>query len=148
MEEIQETKKELRDTSLAALAGLPKADLTAKTAAIEERLFEFANFLEAKIVILVDDGIATGETMKSAVIWLTSRDQPQRPNAVVVAVPVCSVHAATELQKLADRLVCLAVPENFWAVGQFYWDFDQVSDDEVMEYLEDTTADRRPPTAE
>ena len=94
--------------------------------------------LKSKTVILVDDGIATGETMKAAVIGLLSKDKTQHPGKVLVAVPVCSPPAARELSMLADKLVCLAVPEQFWAVGQFYWDFDQISDEEVLEYLVQT----------
>jgi predicted phosphoribosyltransferase len=91
--------------------------------------------LQAKTVILVDDGIATGETMKAAALWLTSQSPAQRPEKVLVAVPVCSMYAAGELKKHADELICLSIPRHFWAVGQFYWDFDQVSDEEVAEYL-------------
>lgn len=91
--------------------------------------------LHAKTVIVVDDGIATGETMKAAVICLTSGGQAQRPEKVLVATPVCSPRSARELTKLADRLVCLAVPEQFWAVGQFYWNFDAISDEDVIKCL-------------
>jgi putative phosphoribosyl transferase len=96
--------------------------------------------LESKVVIVVDDGIATGETMKAAVIWMLSKEPEQRPKKVIVAVPVCSLRAAREFTRLVDRFICLAVPEQFWAVGQFYWDFDQVSDEEVITYLSKTAA--------
>ena len=91
--------------------------------------------LQSKTVIIVDDGIATGETMKAAVIALTTKPEAQRPNKVIVAVPVCSYRSAQELQELADKFIVLHIPIQFWAVGQFYWDFDQVSDEEVMDYL-------------
>lgn len=91
--------------------------------------------LQSKTVIIVDDGIATGETMKAAVIALTTKPEAQRPNKVIVAVPVCSYRSAQELQEFADKFVVLHIPIQFWAVGQFYWDFDQVSDEEVMDYL-------------
>jgi predicted phosphoribosyltransferase len=91
--------------------------------------------VRSKIVIIVDDGIATGETMKAALIWMRSRAPNQRPKKALVAVPVCSPRAAREFTKLADTFICLAAPEPFWAVGQFYWDFDQVSDEEVTVYL-------------
>ncbi len=87
--------------------------------------------LRSKIVILVDDGMATGETIKAAVVWVRT----QQPQKVLVAVPVCSPRAIREFERLADGLICLAVPEHFWAVGQFYWDFDQLSDEEVEMYL-------------
>lgn len=91
--------------------------------------------LQSKTVIVVDDGVATGETMKAAVMWLTSREPARQPQRVIVAVPVCSLAAARELAQIADELVCLSMMEWFWAIGQFYWDFDQVSDEEVIEYL-------------
>lgn len=94
--------------------------------------------LKSKTVIVVDDGIATGETMKAAVIWLRSRADPHRPRKVLVAVPVCSPHATEEFQMLTDRLVCLVTPQRFWAVGQFYWNFDQISDEEAIAYLRQT----------
>jgi len=93
----------------------------------------------AKTVIVVDDGIATGETMKAAVVWLRSRDSTQQPKKILVAVPVCSSYAAEELRRLADKFVCLVMPQWFWAVGQFYWDFDQVSDEEVINHLLSST---------
>lgn len=91
--------------------------------------------LQSRIVIVVDDGIATGETMKAAVKWLMSRDDPYGPKKVLVAVPVCSPRAADELEKLVDKFVCLSAPEHFWAVGQFYREFWQVNDEEVVRYL-------------
>ena len=91
--------------------------------------------VRSKIVIMVDDGIATGETMKAALIWMRSRAPNQRPKEVLVAVPVCSPRAVKEFTKLADIFIYLATSEQFWAVGQFYWDFYQVSDEEVKAYL-------------
>jgi putative phosphoribosyl transferase len=96
--------------------------------------------VRSKIVMIVDDGIATGETMKAALIWLFSRASNQRPDKVLVAVPVCSPRAVREFTKLADKFIYLAAPKSFWAVGQFYWDFDQVSDEEVKAYLSKSTA--------
>jgi len=96
--------------------------------------------VESKIVIVVDDGIATGETVKAAVIWLRSKECAQRPKKVIVAVPVSSPRAAREIQELSDEFVCLYLPQRFWAVGQFYWDFDQVSDEAAREYLPHSAA--------
>ena len=100
--------------------------------------------LQSKIVILADDGIATGETMKAAVLW----SRTQQPKQVVVAVPVCSPRAVQVFEKLADKLVYLAAPARFWAVGQFYWNFDQVSDEEVIAYLAKSKASSSPQPAE
>jgi putative phosphoribosyl transferase len=97
-----------------------------------------------KIVILVDDGIATGETMKAAITWLYDREVHQRPDKVLVAVPVCSLSAARDLVRMADHFVCLAVPQTFWAVGQFYWNFDPVSEEVVQTYLVQDTVDPTP----
>lgn len=90
---------------------------------------------QGKTVIVVDDGIATGETMKVAVRWLTAPERPDRPKRVIVAVPVCPPRAVGEFEGLADQLICLETPRNFWAVSQFYQEFDQVSDDEVAKLL-------------
>ncbi len=88
--------------------------------------------LENKIAIIVDDGVATGYTMFAALRAVRA----DRPNKIVVAVPVATVEAARDLRKEVDELVVLATPEPFLAVSRFYWDFEQVSDQEVKEYLE------------
>ena len=84
-----------------------------------------------KVVILVDDGIATGSTMKAAVAAL----QAQHPARLVVAVPVAPPSAREELGPAVHDFVCLAQPEFFRAVGEWYRDFRQISDDEVQELL-------------
>jgi predicted phosphoribosyltransferase len=91
--------------------------------------------LAAKTVILTDDGIATGETMKAAICWANARGPAQPAKSLIVAVPVCSPRTAEEIERMVDRLVCIARPEMFFAVGQFYWDFSQISDNEVLAYL-------------
>jgi predicted phosphoribosyltransferase len=96
----------------------------------------------AKTVILVDDGIATGETMKAAIIWLRTREYTKKRAKIVVAVPVCSRQAARQFNKLPDEFICLAVPQLFWSVGQYYWDFDQVSDKNVLISLTQNTIKR------
>jgi predicted phosphoribosyltransferase len=100
--------------------------------------------LQSKTVLLVDDGIATGETMKAALFWCRS----QRPKQVIVAVPVCSPRVITLFKKLADKMVFLAAPAEFWAVGQFYRDFGQVNEEEVTEYLDKSRAMPSPQPAE
>jgi len=81
--------------------------------------------------ILVDDGLATGATMEAAVLSLRSLGAKR----VVVAVPVASVEARDRVAAIADEIVCLAAPEWFSAVGQWYRDFDQTEDAEVRELL-------------
>ncbi len=88
--------------------------------------------LNGQTVILVDDGLATGATMRAAVTAL----RHQTPRRIVVAVPVASRSACAELGALADDLVCLETPEPFGAVGAWYEDFSQVSDEEVRDLLE------------
>jgi predicted phosphoribosyltransferase len=84
-----------------------------------------------RTVILVDDGLATGSTMLAAVRCVRAME----PSKVTVAVPVGSEEACAVLQEEADEVVCLATPEPFYAVGQFYRDFGQVEDEEVQRLL-------------
>ena len=95
--------------------------------------------LDGKTVILTDDGIATGETMKAAIYWLKCHSGPEQVRTVIVAVPVCSPGAAHEIERLVDRLVCVSKPPTFYAVGQFYCNFRQLSDDEILAYLAQPT---------
>jgi putative phosphoribosyl transferase len=87
--------------------------------------------LTDRVVIIVDDGLATGATMRAAVRSVRSR-QPAR---LVVAVPVGSARACEALRLEADELICLHEPEEFWAVGAYYLRFEPVHDDEVARIL-------------
>jgi predicted phosphoribosyltransferase len=94
-------------------------------------------------VILVDDGLATGSTMRAAVAALRRLG----PARVVVAVPVGAAETCAEFRHLADEAVCLEQPEAFYAVGSWYDDFTQTTDDEVKELLaraHAASADRGP----
>jgi len=82
-------------------------------------------------VILVDDGLATGATMRAAVAGLRTLG----PERIVVAVPVASARACADLGAEADEIVCAETPPDFHAVGQWYEDFDQTSDAEVRDLL-------------
>lgn len=82
-------------------------------------------------VIVTDDGIATGSTMIAALQAV----KPQHPREVIVAVPVASPDRLEEVRRWCDEVVCLLCPEIFWAIGQFYGDFSQVEDGEVVELL-------------
>lgn len=84
-----------------------------------------------RIVIVVDDGLATGATMIAALHALRA----QQPGRLVCAVPVAPPETLATLRPLTDDLVCLEAPVNFSAVGQFYEDFEQVSDEEVAAAL-------------
>ncbi len=87
--------------------------------------------LKGKTVIIVDDGVATGNTIL-ATIQLLRKEEPLK---IVVAVPVASSQAYQHLQKDADEVVCLHIAEYFTGVGAFYDDFAQVTDEEVNNYL-------------
>jgi len=84
-----------------------------------------------KIVILVDDGIATGATMQAAIVSVHA----QGAKKIVVAIPVSSRDALKKIKKEADEVVCVTVPEIFWGVGAFYDLFNQTEDEEVVELL-------------
>lgn len=86
--------------------------------------------LDGRTAILVDDGIATGSSMKAAILALRTR-----ACAIVVAVPVAARSSYLEIQPQVQRMICLACPERFYAVGEFYRHFDQTSDDEVRALL-------------
>ncbi len=87
--------------------------------------------LEGRTVILVDDGIATGASVRAALKALRRK----RPKALILAVPVAPAEAIEALEKEVDEIVCLWTPEPFFAIGIHYVDFHQVSDDEVVELL-------------
>ncbi len=93
-----------------------------------------------RIVIVVDDGLATGATMRAAVRSVRA----QRPAKLVVAVPVGSQQACAALRAEADDVVCLFEPEAFFAVGAFYEHFEPTEDAEVQELLQEACAPHRP----
>lgn len=121
--------------------GIPEAviDAVAEEEAAElarrERLYRegrAALELRDRVVILVDDGLATGSTMRAAVQAVRA----QSPARVVVAVPVASPDTCREFTSVADEIVCARTPSHFAAVGQWYRDFSQTSDEEVCELLQ------------
>ncbi|HVR34516.1 MAG TPA: phosphoribosyltransferase [Methylomirabilota bacterium] len=84
-----------------------------------------------RVVVLVDDGLATGSSMRAAVMAL----REQQPARIVVAVPVASTEARRQLEKEVDEVVCAMTPEPFEAVGAWYSDFGQTTDEEVRDLL-------------
>jgi len=88
--------------------------------------------LEGKTVIVIDDGIATGNTLLGTVNIL----KKSKPGKIIIAVPVASLHAIQKLRKEVDDVISVMIPEHFYGVGAFYEDFEQVSDEEVMFYLD------------
>ena len=93
--------------------------------------------LKDKTLIIVDDGIATGNTIISTIEML----HDEHPKKIVVAIPVSSQSALQKLKStpFVDEVICLSTPVNFMAVGQFYKNFDQVDDTEVKSYLSKVT---------
>ncbi len=88
--------------------------------------------VRGRTVILVDDGLATGATARAAILALSERG----PGRLVLAVPVCPSRTADLLRPEVDELVVLHIPHDFYAVGSYYRDFQQVSDEEVIRLLE------------
>ncbi|AZZ90160.1 phosphoribosyltransferase [Hahella sp. KA22] len=87
--------------------------------------------IRGRCVIVVDDGMATGATMKAGVAAL----RQMQPETIVAAIPVAPSDTLTELQTMVDEVVCLAMPEPFYSIGGCYTDFSQTSDKEVIEIL-------------
>jgi predicted phosphoribosyltransferase len=124
------------------MRAIPHADeaieavTTRETAELERREHEYrdgrpAPDLRDRIIILVDDGLATGATMRAAVKAL----QQTGAAKIVVAVPVGPPDTCREIEQEADETICLSTPAFFQAVGQYYEDFSQTSDEDVRELL-------------
>ncbi|MDP2342430.1 MAG: phosphoribosyltransferase family protein [Deltaproteobacteria bacterium] len=113
---------------IATIARRESAEIERRT-----RLYRVRPALElaGKTVLVVDDGLATGNTMRAAVAAI----RKQKPARVVVVVPVAAAPTCESMRSIADDVVCLRTPAPFRAVGQWYADFSQVSDDEVRRLL-------------
>jgi putative phosphoribosyl transferase len=107
---------------------------------IERRLIEFRgrkeydNKLEDKIVVLVDDGIATGATILASTKWIKDKHNCKQ---LIIAVPLAPREILEDLNRAASKVIVLYTPEPFGAVGRFYQNFKQVSDDEVKEIMKE-----------
>lgn len=99
-----------------------------------EKLYRVAAMpdLRGRILIIIDDGLATGATMRAAV----ESARQQCPNRIVVAAPVAAQETCREFQRVADEVVCVIMPADFEGVGQWYADFSQTTDDEVRALLQ------------
>ncbi|MEV0895514.1 phosphoribosyltransferase family protein [Actinoplanes sp. NPDC049802] len=84
-----------------------------------------------RTVIVVDDGLATGVTAHAALRWVRG----QRPGRLILAVPVCAPQARDALSAEADEVVCLSAPDPFYAVGRWYEDFEQLTDEDVGHFI-------------
>ncbi len=87
--------------------------------------------IEGRDVILVDDGVATGSTMEAAAHVVRGK----RPKRLIIALPVAPASSVDRLREIADEVVCVETPAMMFAVGQFYFDFGQVTDEQVVETL-------------
>jgi len=96
--------------------------------------------IEDRIVILVDDGIATGSTIRAAVQALRT----QRPRQLIIAVPTAAADSCATLKPMVDELVTLMMPDDFRAVGQWYETFSQTTDDEVTQLLARAASEPKP----
>lgn len=92
--------------------------------------------LYGKTVFLIDDGLATGATMRAAVIAL----KQQEPARIIVAVPIAAPETCIEFRDVVDEIICAVTPEPFIAIGMWYEEFPQMTDDEVRDYLESARA--------
>jgi len=102
---------------------------------IERRLINYRGSmqydLENKIIVIVDDGIATGATILVAALWV----KKQKPKKVIIAIPVGSKDSIQKLKEISDEVIVLYAPDFFNAVGEFYKDFEQVEDETVLEIM-------------
>lgn len=130
----------LDDAVIGALGGVPASYLAAETERqaheIRRRIDRYRAGRATLLVwgrncILVDDGIATGSTVRAATMWLKRNGA----DSVVVAVPVAPPEAVVRLSEVADRVVAMLQPRSFVAVGQWYERFDEVTDDQVVDAL-------------
>lgn len=135
-----------------AAAGVPASVLSqvvhAKAAEVDarERLYRGDRsplVVTGRTVILVDDGIATGATIRAAAMALRQLE----PERIVVAVPVASPECADELADIADEIISVLTPENFLGVGRWYDDFSQVTDEEVRAILQNVNGHPSPVAA-
>ncbi|MFO8148228.1 MAG: phosphoribosyltransferase [Bacteroidota bacterium] len=135
----------MEDMVLDKVVPVPEDYLESETALIRKSLAEkykhyYKNFepkkLEGKIVILIDDGVATGNTLFVTISLVANQD----PAGIVVAIPVAPPSVIEKLNNFAevDEVICLEIPFNFRAVGQFYEDFSAVSDEEAINILEES----------
>jgi len=138
---ISETGKVVLNQSIISAHGISKGYIERETswqrAEIQRRIDLYRKGgkipdLKGKTIILVDDGVATGATIKAAIATLKMEDIKR----LIVAIPVAPPDTADELRRMVEELVCLETPYGFMAVGAYYEDFSQVSDDEVVEILE------------
>ncbi len=132
---VAEDGEPIYDQDLVSRLGIGKKQLSWLSKQVFQKIKDYiTNFrggralgVADRVVIVVDDGVATGATIQAALAWLRSK----HPKEVILAVPTGAADSMRKLEQMADRTVCLDKPEWFAAVGQFYREFGQVSDEEV-----------------
>lgn len=139
---ISETGTVLLNHSIIATFDIPDEYIRQEIARQKEEIAHRTNLYrkgrkiekpEGKAIILVDDGVATGATMKTAVVTL----REEKANKLIVALPVAPPETADELKRLADEFICIEVPLDFLSVGTYYQEFSQVTDNEVVGMLQE-----------
>jgi len=140
-DDVVESVPGLDDDSIEQIAGLEIKELRRREQAY--RLDRPYPDLAGKDVVLVDDGLATGATMRAAAEAVRTKS----PSSIIVAVPVGSKSAVAAVAAIVDHVICLESPASFYAVGQFYSDFRQTSDDEVRDFLHTAWAMRDAPAS-
>lgn len=142
---VSETGAVVLNRDIVSMCNIPEDYIRAEVSRQEEEINRRIELyregrrisgLEGKTIILVDDGVATGATMKAAIVTL----QKEKIEKLVVAVPVAQSETAEELKRMADEFVCLTIPAYFMSVGGFYDDFSQVTDEEVVDILQKIAA--------
>lgn len=139
---ISETGKVFLDNSIAGSTGADegyiRAEAGRQSAEIKRRSEIFRKILpkkelKGKTVIIVDDGLATGATMQAS-LWAVRQEKPAK---LIAAIPVASGDAIDRISGYCDEIVCLRLPDIFGAVGEFYADFGQTTDEEVAGILKE-----------
>ncbi len=118
-------------------------EICRQKAEIERRLIAYRGgekltFIKDKIIILVDDGVATGFTIIAAINAL----KDEGIKKLIVAVPVSPQDTFLKLKSLVDEIICLETPEVFLAIGNFYYEFEQLTDEEVMQLIQNDKKNR------
>jgi putative phosphoribosyl transferase len=114
---IERERQELKRREHVYRAGMPELDV------------------DGRVVILIDDGLATGSTMRAAAQAL----RKQHPKRLVVAVPVGAPETCKEFRDEVDEVICGVMPDAFYAVGMWYEDFSQTTDEEVRHFLDEAS---------
>lgn len=143
---VTETGQSIFNWPLIEQLGVPqsylKQETENETKRAHHRLHQFRKDLPprqiaGKNIILIDDGLATGATMKAAINSVKN----EHPKSIIVAIPVSPIDTLEEIKPLVDQVICIASPSFFQAVGQFYEFFDQTDDEEVITLLHMKTHD-------